>query len=227
MAPSLYTNEIYHVYNRTIGKTPALSNQSEVVAFLNTVRYYKYQRNVRYSIYKREIAMRMKNKIPKIDLHTPSSQLVEVYAYAVMPNHYHFLLKQLKKNGIQTFIATIQNSYARSYNLLENRNGGLFQRSFKTNHISNDTEFSVVSRYIHLNPVVANLVDLGGLPNYPYTSYKIYAHNISNDPLVTSTQLMERFKSFSNYERFVHDHLDYIKRLKEVKLHTFTITPDR
>ncbi|MEZ6156373.1 MAG: transposase [Candidatus Scalinduaceae bacterium] len=98
---------------------------------------------------------------------------IEVYAYALMDNHYHLLLKTNKPNiskGMQWFGTT----YTRQYNIKHKRNRHLFQGRFKSFLIEND-EYLMLSCYIHRNPLRAGIVRR--LADYPWSSYSIYAYD--------------------------------------------------
>lgn len=130
-----------------------------------------------------------------------------------MPNHYHFLVRQLREGGIQEFIAKISNSYTKYFNTKNKRVGPLFQGTFKAVSIENDEQLIHVSRYIHLNPVVANLVKKAEL--FPYSSFSHYLG--SNNLLINSAPVMELFKDAEDYTRFIEDHQDYAMELERIK----------
>ena len=98
---------------------------------------------------------------------------IEVYAYVLMNNHYHLLLKTNKPNiskGMQWFGTT----YTRRYNVKHKRNGHLFQRRFKNFLVENDEYLMLLSCYIHRNPLRAGIVRR--LVDYPWSSYPVYAY---------------------------------------------------
>jgi len=133
-----------------------------------------------------------------------------------MPNHFHFLVKQLEKNGIIRFISNLQNSYAKYYNLKNNRNGTLFQNQFKGKWIESDEQFLYASRYIHLNPVSAFLVTFNQLEQYPWTSYPQYA-NTNTKSFIQTDPILNMFSSGEKYKNFVADQANYHKNLSLIK----------
>ena len=98
---------------------------------------------------------------------------VEVYAYVLMDNHYHLLLKTNKPN-ISKSMQWFGTTYTRRYNIKHNRNGHLFQGRFKNFLIENDEYLMLLSCYIHRNPLRAGIVRR--LADYPWSSYPIYAY---------------------------------------------------
>lgn len=133
-----------------------------------------------------------------------------------MPNHFHFLLKQLQDNGISIFISKFSNSYAKYFNTKHERVGPLFQGRFKAIHIENDEQLIHVSRYIHLNPVVSSLINTEALESYLWSSYPKYLDLAMLD-FVDKEMVMSFFKSEVKYKNFVLDQIDYGKKLEQIK----------
>ena len=98
---------------------------------------------------------------------------VEVYAYVLMSNHYHILLKTNEANlskSMQWFGST----YTRRFNIKNGANGHLFQGRFKSIIVENDSYLLRLSCYIHRNPLRAGIVKR--LFDYSWSSYKFYAY---------------------------------------------------
>ena len=98
---------------------------------------------------------------------------VEVYAYVLMNNHYHLLLKTNKPN-ISKSMQWFGNTYTRRYNIKHRRSGHLFQGRFKNFLVENDEYLTLLSCYIHRNPLRAGTVER--LVDYPWSSYPMYAN---------------------------------------------------
>jgi len=138
----------------------------------------------------------------------PSEKLIDMLAYCLMPTHIHFVLKQLKENGISGFIKIILSSYSSYFNIKYKRKGPLWQGRFKNVRVENDNQLLHLTRYLHLNPVTASLVDTP--ENWGFSSYKEYLKQIKKD---------EKLCNFSGYfditptayEKFVKDHIGYQK----------------
>ncbi len=209
----LVSNETYHVFNRSIAKTKLFSSKIHLRKILETVDYYRYPQTIRLSKFKtftkdlkEEYIMRYKKTKP----------LVEIYTYAFMPNHYHFLTKQLSDRGIMTFISNTQNSFAKYFNLKYNRAGSLFQNAFKATRITSEAEFVHVSRYIHLNPVTSYLMKTDDLPNDFVTSFPYY-QDAKEDPLINTKLLIGIFQTKDRYKDFVFNQIDYQRKLDHIK----------
>src|SRR3990170_7887356 len=123
----LAANEVYHVFNRSIAKAPLFSTKWNLNKVLEIAEFYMYPQVLRLSKLR---LLPPDAKKEYIAVYRKKKPLVEIYSFAFMPNHYHFLLKQFSDNGISRFISNVQNSFAKIYNLKNDRNGALFQNSF-------------------------------------------------------------------------------------------------
>jgi putative transposase len=208
----LANDEIYHVYNRSVGHEEIIASKRTLNRILELLDYYKYPQRLRFSKYKTlpEIM-----KIEYTSLYLKKTPTVELYAYAFMPNHYHLLIKQLKNNGIAKFIANIQNSYAKYFNLKYDRHGSLFDHPFKAKRVETDEDFIHISRYIHLNPVTSYLIEVNQLKKYPWTSLPHYFMEKSR--YVNCKKILALFSSREKYLKFVTDHADYQRKLGDIK----------
>ena len=96
---------------------------------------------------------------------------VSVYAYCLMSNHIHLLVKADLKN-LSLFMAKILAKYAHYYNYKHHRTGYVFQGRFRSQCIESEAYFWNCLRYVHLNPVKANLCKRPA--SYPYSSMTEY-----------------------------------------------------
>ena len=115
---------------------------------------------------------------------------IEVYAYVLMNNHYHLLLKTNKPNisqGMQWFGTT----YTRRYNIKHKRNGHLFQGRFKNFLVQNDKYLMLLSCYIHRNPLRAGIVRW--LVDYRWSSYPVYAYNKKPPEWLRTAPILSHF----------------------------------
>lgn len=100
-----------------------------------------------------------------------------IYSYCLMDNHIHILLKEME-DEISTAIKRISSSYVFWYNNKYDRSGHLFQGRFKS-EVVNSTEYLLtVMRYIHKNPVQANIVL--NPEDYIWSSYNEYIYEEFN-----------------------------------------------
>ncbi len=211
----LANNEIYHVFNRSIaGENIFAQNQKlNLNKALEIVSYYRFPQKIRLSKFKSFPSELKKQYLDALGNVMP---LVEIYVFAFMPNHFHFLLKQIKDKGIATFVANFQNSFAKVFNLKNSRNGALFQNAFKAKRIVTDEEFIHVSRYIHLNPVTSYMIEFAKLAGFEWTSFPAYATN-EQIPFINSDFLLKMFGAKEKYIKFVADQVDYQRNLAYIK----------
>lgn len=207
------TGEYYHVYNRSIAKEPLFSSYFYLKLALDTIAYYRFPQIIRFSDFRHYTAQQKNNYLLQINKNQP---FVEIYTFTFMPNHYHLQLKQLQNNGIFKFITNFQNSFAKYYNIKENRTGGLFQTSFKVKRILSIEEFIHVSRYIHLNPVTSSLIKSEKLLTYPYTSYPLYIYQQQKE-FLSCEIILNHFKTLDNYISFINSQIDYQIKLDQIK----------
>lgn len=211
--PILSINEIYHLFNRSIGKESIFSSERYLDKVLQIANYYRYSQRLRFSEFNRLSQTLQQNYFASIIKNLP---LIEVYAYSFMPNHFHFLLKQLQNNGIVKFISNVQNSFAKNYNLINDRNGSLFEHSFKVKRITNNEEFIHVSRYIHLNHVTSKIIEFDQLLTYEWTSLPFYL-NTKLNKFITTDPILNYFQTSEKYIRFLKNQVDYQRKLKKIK----------
>lgn len=208
-------NEVYHVFNRSVAQQPIFITSRNYQRAIDVFTYYLYSNPpLRFSLYNhlpKEQRISLFNELTKT--HDP---LVQILCFCLMPNHIHFLLKNLKENGISTFMRKFQDSYAKYFNTKSNRTGSLFQHMFKAVRIETDEQLVHVSRYIHLNPTTAYLVEIEKLKSYSWSSYPYYVNGIS--PMYLYKELvLNFFKSVKDYEQFVLDRADYQRELDGIK----------
>jgi len=92
----------------------------------------------------------------------------------------------------------------------------LFQGLFKAVRVESDEQLMHVSRYIHLNPVSSFLIRPDQLENYQWSSYPEYL-DISPERIADKEIVLDLFPSKKRYKQFVLDHVDYARKLENIK----------
>lgn len=205
-------NEFYHVFNRSNGGEQIFHLKNDINRTLELLSFYKFEQRLRYSYFRR---LNEKEKEEYIKRNSNKKPIVEILAYALMPNHFHLLLKENRNKGIQTFLSNFQNSFARFINIKTKRNGALFQRPFKATHIDSEEVLLHISRYIHLNPVTAFLMEFKDLKVSNITSFPIYVNN--DESFLNVDLIVHLAGSNSKYEIFVENQVDYQRKLAKIK----------
>jgi len=95
----------------------------------------------------------------------------ECYAWALMPNHFHLLLKT-GKVPISTVMRRLLTGYAMGFNIRHQRSGHLFQNRYKSILCQENVYLKELVRYIHLNPLRGGLVEnLKALGRFRYSGH--------------------------------------------------------
>lgn len=129
-----------------------------------------------------------------------------MYAWCVMGNHYHFLLKTPEDNLSQG-MHHINMRYGEWYNNARERHGHVFQDRFFSILITQDSHLLEASRYVVLNPLRAGLV--AAPQEWPWSSYSTAVLRVPSRVCLKDQELMRMFsqkedESRDLYREFVH-----------------------
>ena len=83
---------------------------------------------------------------------------VNIIAFCLMPNHFHFLLKQESDVPLSDWLRVLFSGYTLAVNKQQNRIGTLFEGKPKKKLIDKEEYLQHLIYYIHFNPVKAGLV---------------------------------------------------------------------
>ncbi|KKQ74650.1 MAG: hypothetical protein US94_C0001G0051 [Berkelbacteria bacterium GW2011_GWB1_38_5] len=205
----VYANDhLYHVYNRGVAKQNLFDFDFDYLRLLKTFSFYLENKD------KLRLSKIDKTEIDKILRIEPQKPLVEIYAYCLMPNHFHLLLRQIVDNGISIFMRRSLDSYTRYYNEKNDRVGTLTQGRFRVVMIESDEQLIHLSRYLHLNPYTSGICNDSS--SYSWSSYHHYLNN-TNDRLCHSGFILKIIGSPKNYREFVEDYASYARDLTRIK----------
>lgn len=208
----MFTNNYYyHVFNKTLDKLAVFSSPEIISIFMKTIQYYNQtKRPSRFSIYR-------KNGDFSYDMHGDS--YVKIAAFCMMPNHFHFLVKQVKDKGISTFFSLALNSFTRYYNIHVQRVGNIFLTPFHATEIRNRSQLLHVSRYIHLNPYTARFINTkSALFEYPFSSITAYTRQKNNKLSFIYTKDILSHQNEKQYIDFVWGNAKYQRKLQKAKM---------
>lgn len=205
----LLSGHIYHVFTKSIAGFKIFKTKSDYERLINLLKYYRIENApMKYSAF-----MQIKNK-EEFSQNRNTEFLVDIIAYCCMTTHIHLILMQLKKDGISTFMGNVLNSYTRYFNNRTKRKGPLWESRFKNIVIESDEQLLHLTRYIHLNPTTANLVNEP--QDWKFSSYKEFLGEI---------QEQERICNYSecldidpgDYKEFVTSRIDIQKELSKIR----------
>ena len=120
-----------------------------------------------------------KDFVERLD-HLATETETAIYAWALLSNHAHLLLRS-SDSGLSHFMRRLLTGYAINFNLRHKRHGHLFQNRYKSIICEEDVYFRELIRYIHLNPLRANLVkSLAELDQYKWGGHSVLIGNRKN-----------------------------------------------
>jgi REP element-mobilizing transposase RayT/DNA-binding CsgD family transcriptional regulator len=188
-----YEGALYHLMSRGNNGQAIFSNENDRILFLETIS---------------EMAERYD---------------FEIYAYVLMSNHYHLLVKTLRPNltkAMQWFGTT----YTRRFNNRNFKSGHLFQGRYRSIIVQNDGYLMRLSCYIHRNPVRAGIVER--LIDYPWSSYPVYAYGKKSPEWLNTQVILSYFSGadvHGHYRKKVQHYAEEEKRLLEDLHHGFIL----
>jgi len=120
-----------------------------------------------------------------------------------MPNHFHFLVKQINPHSVSKFMGGILNSYSKAVNKQLGRSGHLLEGKYKIKLVDKDEYLIHLSRYIDLNPVFANLV--ARPEEWEFSSYRDVI-GLRKGTLPDLFLIRQYFPDVNSYVNFVNDY---------------------
>jgi putative transposase len=198
----LAEGEYYHLYNRGVDKRKIFLDDYDCRRFIKLL--YVANGNERF-VY-RDIEKKPINEI------TRGSPLVAIGAYVLMPNHFHILIKEIRRDGTSQFMEKLLTGYASYFNKRHGRVGRLFQGNFQAKHANKDEYLKYLFSYIHLNPIKLieptwkerTIQDVKGaeqfLNSFKYSSYLDYCGNAREENSLLSIDAFPDY--FSNKYTF-------------------------
>lgn len=236
---------IYHVLNRGVDKRRIFLNDKDYIRFihdlfefndkdtvLNTGIYFR--KNIHSSDQHIDVGRRYVDS-KKATAKKPRKCLVDVLAFALMPNHYHLLVRARSGSGVAEFMKKVNGGYAKYFNLKYERVGTLFCGRYKSVPVTNQRHLIHLPYYIHLNPLdlIApewrdkQMQDIGKaikfLERYRWSSYLDYIGR-KNFPSVTQRDfLTELVGGPKDYRK---DTMKWLKTMDASELQTEHLTLD-
>jgi len=117
-----------------------------------------------------------------------------IHSYALMPNHYHWLL-ETPLGGLVDGMRWFQTTYTARYNARHRQCGHLFQGRYKAIIMDPDepSYFRTLSDYIHLNPVRARLLkkEMPRLGDFPWSSYPSFVRKAKGPAWLETRRVLE------------------------------------
>lgn len=211
---ALVPGEWYHLYNRGTDKRDIFTSDKDYERFLRLM--YLCNSSV-------PADLKLQGEtLYDATLLNRGETLVDLTVYCLMPNHFHFLVREKADGNISRFMQKLTTGYTMYFNKRHERSGALFQGVFKSQHAKDDRYFRYVISYIHLNPVKliepkwkeTGISDKGSassyLRTYRYSSYPDYiGQNRLEGSLINQVALREFLETPKDFETSVDDWLSY------------------
>lgn len=167
---------VYHIYNRGIDGREVFSTDDDYEYFKSILELYLLgPRRIGETRFKEDKPSVIAKK-EKMNLKSE----VEMLAYCLMPDHFHFMLKQKTKDGITKFMRRVFTKYVMYYNRKLKRHGPLFENIYRGIEVDGREAQLHLSRFIHLNPVIRKVRRFGPVETVTGSNPEDYKHSSYN-----------------------------------------------
>jgi REP element-mobilizing transposase RayT len=168
--PDFLPNHYCHIYNRGAHKQPLFQEEDNYLFVIRKMKHYCQKLNL------------------------------TMIAYCLMPNHYHFLVRQDGEFPAGLLPQRIFNSYSKAYNKKYGHDGTLFTDHYHIKQIEETSHLLHLCRYIHGNPVKDGLVS--NPSDWEYSNFKDYLGRRKGS-LFDPGFLLDYFQDERDYFNFV------------------------
>jgi REP element-mobilizing transposase RayT len=210
----LVENEYYHIYNRGVDKRNVFLDDSDFRRFLLAMNLLNDERDGLMSRW-RDFQKNNPGRADISDFLTSDvgkrRPLVDINAYSLLSNHYHYILKQVAEKGIEKFMQKLGNSYTKYFNERYDRNGALFQGKFKSTHIESNPMLLRMSVYVNCNSEIHRV---SSAKNYKWCGYLEYAgEGVAN--ICDTKVIKSHFRSKKDYRDYALENIRDFRERKE------------
>jgi len=142
----------YHLYNRGVEKRKIFLDQQDYNVFLSYLKEYlspKDEESLHERLNDPALSPRERDKILKTLRMNNFSNEITLLAYCLMPNHFHFFIKQKSPMSINKFMQSLATRYTMYFNRKYKRIGFLYQDIYKAVLVASEPQFIYISKYIH------------------------------------------------------------------------------
>jgi len=141
---------------------------------------------------------------------------MDIYAWAILPNHFHILCKT-KKRSLSSSMRKLLTGYAVNFNRRRRRHGHLFQNRYKSIVCQEDAYLAELVRYIHLNLLRAGVVkNLRELNDSPWSGHSALMGNRDGREWQNRGYVLSYFgggrRGRRNYLKFVEEGISLGRR---------------
>lgn len=162
-------NSYYHIYNRGVEKRTIFQDEQDFGVFLSYLKDYlipKDEESLRKLFNDPKTSYKEKARIVRLLRLNNFYGEISLLAYCLMPNHFHFFIKQKDATSIDKFMQSFGTRYTMYFNRKYKRVGFLYQDKYKAVLIEKEMQFLYLSKYIHKQAVIHQ----GKKKIFPYPS---------------------------------------------------------
>ena len=165
-----------------------------------------------------------RKKLLEILVHSLMVYKVKLFSYVLMDNHFHLLIETPLGN-LSEFMRQFNITYTGYYNRRHKRIGHLYQGRYKSILVDKEAYLSVLSRYIHLNPVkVKGMLKLPieerikKLTRYPWSSLQGYLNGNRRLPFIDYGMVLSEYGGDTEMARKKYKNLLYAELSKDIDI---------
>lgn len=152
----LINDQFYHIYNRGVEKRLIFQDAQDYAVFLSYLKTYllpKNEKELRDRLSNPNINYKERDEILRLLRLNNFADQITLLAYCLMPNHFHFLVKQVSADSIDRFVNSLGTRYTMYFNKKYRRVGSLYQGVYKAVLVNSDEQLLHLTNYIHRNPI--------------------------------------------------------------------------
>lgn len=216
-----FTNgEYYHIYNRGTDKRSVFLGKNDYLRFTTSMILLNDENNGLMILW-RDFLKKNSNALLS-DFLKPSfrksfrkiNPVVEIIAYCLNPNHYHFILKQFSKRGVEEFMHKIGTSYTKYFNQKNNRSGVLFQGKFKAVHINSNEYLLHLAAYVSCN---SEIHGIALAKDYHWCSFPEYIKEEGSDIICSKEIILNQFKDQEDFKEFAERSIQDMRQRRKLE----------
>ena len=208
--------EYYHIYNRGVDKRIIFSTKLDIDRFFKSMIEFNIVDPIG-SLYENSFRQ-LGGSTAKLATvsNKKGKKLVNIVAYCLNPNHFHFILEQLTDRGISEFMKRLSGGYTWYFNNKYDRTGSLFQGRFKAVHVNSNEYLLHVSAYVNLNDKVHQLGGSTAKLVKSKSSWGEYTGDNTGESFCKKEIILEQFKNKKEYKKFATSSLESIVERKKM-----------
>src|SRR3989304_8498757 len=212
---ALTNNHVYHIFTRSIANFKVFNTPEDFLRMIELIQFFSLDKPPsKFSNFlKLDEVQENGFQVPFDKIASDQEKIVSIIAYCLMPTHIHLVLKQLKNGGITKYMKNLLDSYSRFFNVRHKRKGPLWEGRFNSKFVETYNLLLHLTRYLHLNPVTAGIVNKP--EDWKYSSYSEFI-STSELHICMFDDLMEITPA--KYKKFVNDQKDYQRELAQIKM---------